>query len=75
MGKRAGEVINPNEDLLEDLQQEDNPEIVFTGPRSEFRNEQRQLTAQDIYNLSPFIRQWVTFLLLTSFVRFKISEV
>ncbi|GJQ86287.1 hypothetical protein Trydic_g8983 [Trypoxylus dichotomus] len=68
MGKRSGESINLNvNDVLDEVQQqeEDNPEDVFTGPRSDYGNRhaiserQRQLTAQDIYSLSPFIRQWL----------------
>lgn len=52
LGKR-GEVVG-NEELLQDVQ-EDNPEIVFTGPRSE----QHESRFPPIYNLSPFLRQWV----------------
>ncbi|KAI4458751.1 hypothetical protein MML48_7g00004534 [Holotrichia oblita] len=71
MGKRSGEVINSNiEDILEEVQQqqqleEDNPDIIFTGSRNDYSNkhqeneQQRQPTAQELYNLSPLIRQWL----------------
>ncbi|KAK9723408.1 hypothetical protein QE152_g19222 [Popillia japonica] len=67
MGKRSGEVINPNiEDILEEVQrqqlEEDNPDVVFTGSRNDYSNkhqENEQRREQDLYNLSPLIRQWL----------------
>lgn len=56
MGKRA-EVTSPNEEGL----QEENPEFVLTGPRSEYKAQhESRITPQELYNISPFLRKWVS---------------
>lgn len=66
-----------NDEVLQDVQQEGNPEIVFTGPRGDLDVEtERKMTMQQLYNLSPFVRQWVCVLLyfrLLCFIRFFAS--
>ncbi|NP_001280509.1 hypothetical protein precursor [Tribolium castaneum] len=54
MGKRTE---NNNEELLQDVQSEENPAFVFTGPRSE---NQQKLTPEQYDNISRVIRQWDT---------------
>lgn len=62
MGKRmSSSDLLTNEEVLQDVQQEGNPaDIVFTGPRGDVDMEpERKITLQQLYNLSPFLRQWV----------------
>lgn len=61
MGKRMSPSdLLTNDEVLQDVQQEGNPEIVFTGPRGDLDVEtERKMTMQQLYNLSPFVRQWL----------------
>lgn len=60
MGKRASDREN-NEEILQDVQVDDNPAFVFTGPRSEYKPERLQrLTPQQYDYISRVIRQWVS---------------
>ncbi|RZC39770.1 hypothetical protein BDFB_001328 [Asbolus verrucosus] len=60
MGKRASELAENNEEMLQDVQGEENPAFVFTGPRSEYKAERSQrLTPQQYDNISRVIRQWI----------------
>lgn len=63
MGKRAS-LQQPNTgEILQDvqnLQNDENPAFVFTGPRSEFKPERAQrLAPQQLDDISQVIRQWV----------------
>lgn len=74
MGKRNDDLTNSNEEILQDaVSQDDNPQFVFTGPRSDNNNgdmnnhiRRPSLSAsneelrEQLYHLSPFLRQWVS---------------
>lgn len=75
MGKRNDELTASNEETVQDIPQDENPEFVFTGPRSginQIRRPSREELREQIYNLSPFLRQWVNnFLIYSIFVFFN----
>lgn len=78
MGKRASELIENPEEIFQDVQGEENPAFVFTGPRSEYKPERPpKLTPQQYDNISRVIRQWVSnsaryiVLLTTKFLTFS----
>ncbi|XP_044259394.1 neuropeptide CCHamide-2 [Tribolium madens] len=59
-GKRSREAPENNEEILQDVQSEENPAFVFTGPRSEYRPERPpKLTPEQYDNISRVIRQWI----------------
>ncbi|KAF5275967.1 hypothetical protein FQA39_LY00763 [Lamprigera yunnana] len=62
MGKRMSPAdLLTNEEVMQDVQQDNNPGIIFTGPRGDVGFEsERKISVQDLYNLSPFFRQWAT---------------
>ncbi|KAJ8955009.1 hypothetical protein NQ318_000441 [Aromia moschata] len=60
MGKRASELVDTNEEVLQDIQEDENPALVFTGPRSSYKPKLSQrLTQQQYDNISRVIRQWI----------------
>jgi hypothetical protein len=60
MGKRASELMENNEEILQDVQGEENPAFVFTGPRSEYKPERPpKLSPQQYDTISRVIRQWI----------------
>jgi hypothetical protein len=70
MGKRASELMENNEEILQDVQGEENPAFVFTGPRSEYKPERPpKLSPQQYDTISRVIRQWV---MLTEFAQYQI---
>ncbi|KAF5283080.1 hypothetical protein FQR65_LT14097 [Abscondita terminalis] len=60
MGKRMSPAdLLTNDEVLQDVQQDNNPGIIFTGPRGDVGIESdRKISLQELYNLSPFFRQW-----------------
>lgn len=64
MGKRNDELTASNEEILQEIPQDENPEFVFTGPRSgintQLRRPSHEELREQLYNLSPFLRQWVS---------------
>lgn len=71
MGKRASELIDNNEEILQDVQGDENPAFVFTGPRSEYKPERpSKLTPQQYENISRVIRQWVMVYTIVQFSSF-----
>lgn len=69
MGKRTDEMpsSSSNEEILQDITQDVNPEYVFTGPRSggvvsQIRKPSHEELREQLYHLSPFLRQWVIFI-------------
>ncbi|KAJ8937468.1 hypothetical protein NQ314_011857 [Rhamnusium bicolor] len=63
MGKRASDLIDTNEEVLQNFQEEENPAFVFTGPRSSYKPKPSQRLTQQQYdnNISRVIRQWVSY--------------
>ncbi|KAJ3664488.1 hypothetical protein Zmor_000051 [Zophobas morio] len=62
MGKRASDLLDNNEEILQDVQNDENPAFVFTGPRSEYKPERPpKLTPQQYDNISRVIRQWIQY--------------
>ncbi|KAJ8983201.1 hypothetical protein NQ317_016422 [Molorchus minor] len=60
MGKRASDLADTNEEILQDIQLEENPAFIFTGPRSSYKPKPPQrLTQQQYDNISRIIRQWI----------------
>ncbi|KAB0802415.1 hypothetical protein PPYR_04601 [Photinus pyralis] len=61
MGKRMSpSELMTNDEVLQDVQQESNPGLIFTGPRGDIGSDtERRISLQELYNISPFFRQWL----------------